>query len=267
MNQNYDKAKLLHRLLNEENARRIAFGQQPITMQQFIQLNQTTEEEVKNSRSKTSKSSYRPPSYRQNRPLSYNDRVLLRDAGRGAVTGITQAGNYTKGYLESIDFKGIADEGVQLTTQAGKASIEGIAQIQTFLEGPEMAKAIRQSDALSKTVIGGITDGIQKVYSQVKDTIGPEDAEKIFKQMSRATGAAKQGLEGILTSGDAAGINDALKTNLTAEDASMLKDIGMFFWNNLPSWDTIWEGAKSIVGFLMSGEVPEEDLLDVKLKF
>ena len=261
MSQNYDKAKLLHRLWNEENARRTAFGMPSITMEQFIQLNQATEEELRTGQLDNRR---RSPKYRQNRTLTIQERRLMANAFRGAVTGIQRGGSFAQDYwkLAEIDteIQNIGIEGTKLINtafQKGKA-FTGSKEFQAFT-----AKTSELSGIVMKEIIENLKQGV----NTLTNAIGQVDTEKIFKQMSQATGAAKQGLKGILASGDAAGINDAFKTNITAEDASMLKDIGMFIWNNLPSWETILQAGKSFIGFLMSGEVPEEDLLDVKLKF
>jgi hypothetical protein len=263
MNQNYDKAKLLHRLWNEENARRTAFGLKLLTMQEFIQQNQATEDELTKGELNKKRVRY---SHRRDKPLTMQERRLMANAFRGAVTGIQRGGSFAPDYwnlsVNDKEIQNIADEGTTLIKNAQQYG-QGVIESDAF-----QAFTVKTSE-LSNTVIGGITDGIQQVYSQLKDTIGPVDTEKIFKQMSQATGAAKQGLEGVLTYGDASGINNTFKTNITAENAKVISRISSFIWKNLPSWEdivkvasTIWEAMK-----IITSEVPEEDLLDVKLKF
>lgn len=277
MSQNYDKAKLLQRLLLEENARRGAVGLKLLTMQEFIQLNQATEEEVKNSRSKTYKSSYRPPSYRQNRPLSYNDRVLLRDAGRGAVTGITQAGTFTQEFIKSIDYQTIALKAtplIQKAQQNGKGVIKS-KEFQAFTA---------KTSELSDTVMAGVTAGIQKLNTFMQD----EDNQKMLQQGGSAVAKAyneagpemRKQMEALIQEGNIEGLKELVPDiSFSPEEAELffknfwavlkiMKKVGGLIWTYGGFFFGGFFGAiGEAVKFVLNGEVPEADLLDVKLKF
>ena len=267
MSQNYDKAKLLHRLWNEENARRTAFGMPSITMEQFIQLNQATEEELRTGQLDNRR---RSPKYRQNRTLTIQERRLMANAFRGAVTGIQRGGSFAQDYwkLAEID-KEIQNIGIEGTTLIQNAQQYG----QGVIKSKEFQAFTDKTSELSKTVMEGIIENLKQGVDILTNTVGQANTEQILRTASQAKGVANQGLGQILTSGDAIGINNAFKTKINVEQAEELRKMGggilSFLWNNLPSWENIYKIGSTIWGAfkIITSEVPEADILDVKLKF
>ena len=297
MSRKYDKAKLLQRLLIEENARRIANKEKPLTMKKFIQKNQATPKEQR-----TGKLGRRSnPKYRYNRPLTLNDRILLSDAANGAVNGISAAGIWTKEFMKTIDFKTIKSEGEELTKQAGKVAGKGATQINQFLQGPEMTNALQQTNDLSKTVIDGVMDGVKKLNTFMQDEKNQKMLQQggtaIVKAYEKATPAVRKQMEELMKKGNIEGLKKLVPDiSFSAEEKQLFfKNFWMVMSSVRSVGNYIWRfGGDSVIGFIQGlgegfgeviyaigdaigdaiekileehGEYPEEDLLDVKFKF